>query len=304
MKIHPRSQEKRFVRRLRLIQMVLGLARFVRGKPVTRLINWLCYFSSDQSDRLQIVAPYHGQLLIHLDVQSWVERKILCKGYYEPWVSGFLARTLKPGHIALDIGANIGCHTLVMASSVGEKGRVLAFEPNPKMLTRLRANVRLNGFEQVDLFATALGNQSGSGSIFIPADTEHNQGVASMHRCNLASGSQEVSIAVQSLDDVVREKRLQRVDLIKMDVEGHEWEVLLGAKQTLERFRPILVFEFSHRQWRNAGFSPEQVEELLSEFGYQLYVMREQFIMSIDHGVPEHADLLALPSPKSATEPK
>ncbi len=295
MKVNQRQEEKRFVRRLRLIRMVFRLARLVRGKPITRLIDWLCYFSKDKADRLQIVAPYHGDLLMHLDVQSWVERKILCKGYYEAWVANFLSRSLKPGHVALDIGANIGCHTLVMASAVGNQGRVLAFEPNPRILARLRSNVRLNRFDHVELLPVALSDNQGRSSIFIPAELDHNQGLASMHRANLGGGCEEVSVDVELLDDVVSGKKLERVDLIKMDVEGHEWHVLLGAKKTLERFKPVLVFEFSQRQWKNAGFSPEQVEEFLTDLGYDLFVMREDYIMSIRHGVAEHGDLLALP---------
>jgi FkbM family methyltransferase len=295
MKINQRQEENRFIRRLRLIRMVFGLASFVRGKPITRLIDWLCYFAADKTNRLQVVAPYHGNLLMHLDVQSWVERKILCTGYYESWVADFLSRALKPGHVALDIGANVGCHTLVMASAVGNQGRVIAFEPNPRILTRLRSNVLLNRFEHVELLTVALSDNQGRSSIFIPPELDHNQGLASMHRANLGEACEEVSVEVELLDDVVREKNLTRVDLIKMDVEGHEWRVLQGARKTLERFKPVLVFEFSQRQWNNAGFSPEQVEEFLSDLGYDLFVMRKEYTMRIHHGVAAHGDLLALP---------
>lgn len=295
MKINLRSEEKRFVARLLLIRLVLGLARFVRGKPVTWLIERTCYFGAGKKDRLQIIASYHGHLLMHLDIQSWVERKILCKGYYEPWVSNFIARCLKPGHVALDVGANIGCHTLVMADAVGETGCVLAFEPNPRILQRLHANLQVNRFDRVEVFPLALGDESGEASIFAPAETEPNQGLASMHRSNLGSGCDSVTVRVRMLDDIVRERKLERVDLIKLDVEGHELQVLKGASKTLEQFKPVLVFEFSDRQWRNGGFVPEQVEEWLYALGYELYVLRREFIMSLRHGVPEHGDLLALP---------
>jgi FkbM family methyltransferase len=295
MKVHQRHEEKRFVRRLRLIRMVFRLTRLVRGKPITKLIDWLCYFAADKTDRLQIVAPYHRNLLMHLDVQSWVERKILCTGYYEGWVSDFLSRSLKPGHVALDIGANIGCHTLVMANAVGNQGRVIAFEPNPRILTRLRSNVQLNRFEHVELLPVALSDNQARSSIYIPAELDHNQGLASMHRANLGGVCEEVFVDVERLDDVVRERKLERIDLIKMDVEGHEWRVLLGARKTLERFNPVLVFEFSQRQWKNAGFRPEQVEEFLADLGYDLFVIRKEYTMSIRYGVAEHGDLLALP---------
>ena len=295
LKIHSRTEEKKFVKRLRLARWVLALARLVRGKPVSRLISRFCYFGPDPDDRLQVVAPYHHDLLMHLDVHSWVERKILCTGYFERWVDDFLTRCLKPGYVALDVGANIGCHTLVMASAVGQSGRVLAFEPNPRVFARLQANIRLNRFANVDAFPVALSHQKEQQTLFIPGAANCNQGLASMHRANLDAGCEEVPVVTLTVDEVVQQQKLQRVDLLKVDVEGHEWQVFLGARETLARFRPVLVFEFSERQWRNGGFTPADVEAFMAEQGYELFVMRRGSTTSIRYGVAEECDLLALP---------
>lgn len=295
MKLLDRAEEKKLVKQMRVARLVLGLARVVRAKWVTSLIERYCYFSADRTQRLQVVSSYHGHLLMHLDVHSWVERKILCTGYFERWVDDFLSSSLKPGHVALDVGANSGCHTLVMASAVGQAGRVLAFEPNPRMFDRLQANVKLNRFEHVAIFPMAVSDAPGQLKLFIPAQADYNQGLGSVHRANLEDSCDEVSVETATLDAIVLANQLQRLDLIKIDVEGHELQVFKGAEQTLKKFKPILVFEFSERQWRNAGVTPQEVENFLNDLGYELFVMRRGVTTSIRHGVAEECDLLALP---------
>ena len=295
MKIHNRAEEKTLVKQMWRARLVLGVARVVRAKWVTHLIDRYCYFSKDRSQRLQVVSPYHKNLLMHLDVHSWVERKILCAGYFERWVDEFLSSSLKPGYVAIDVGANSGCHTLVMAGAVGASGRVLAFEPNPRMLERLRANMSLNRIEHVTVLPMAVSDMPGQLKLFIPARTDYNQGLGSVHRANLEDSCDEVTVQTTTLDEQVEIHQLQRLDLIKIDVEGHELHVFKGAEKTLRKFKPILVFEFSERQWRNAGVMPHDVESFLHDLGYELFVMRRGVTTRIEQGVPEECDLLALP---------
>jgi len=295
MKLLDRVEEKKLVKQLRIARLALRLARLVRAKWVTSLIERFCYFSADRTERLQVVSSYHQHLLMHLDVHSWVERKILCTGYFERWVDEFLSRSLKPGHVALDVGANSGCHTLVMASAVGQTGRVLAFEPNPRMFDRLQANVKLNRFDHVATFPMAVSDAPGQLKLFIPALADYNQGLGSVHRANLEDICDEVAVETATLDEIVQANQLLRLDLIKIDVEGHELQVFKGAQQTLKKFKPILVFEFSERQWRNAGVTPQAVEDFLTDLGYELFVMRRGVTTSIRHGVAQECDLLAVP---------
>ena len=293
MKILTKVEEKNLVWRFRFAMWSLALARVGRSKLITRLIERFCYFEEGQ--RLQIIAPYHVNLLMHLDIHSWVERKILSAGYFERWVDIFLDRALKPGYVAIDVGANSGCHTLVMASAVGGSGKVVAFEPNPRMFNRLQANVKLNRLENVDLCPVALSDQSGIVTLHIPKDGDYNQGLGSIHSANLEEASDQINVPKISLDDWVDEHYLSRIDLIKIDVEGHEMQVFKGAYQTLKKFKPILIFEFSERQWRNAGVTAEQVEKLLGDLEYDLYVMRRNVTTSIRSGIREEGDVLALP---------
>src|SRR2546426_8633981 len=199
--------------------------------------------------------------------------------------------------VAFDVGANVGCHTLVMANAVGATGRVMAFEPNPAIFERLRANLCLNRFTQVETVPLCLSDRAGRQTLFAPLDDDYNQGLASVHRENLDRRSRAIEVRSVTLDDFVSTRALERLDLLKIDVEGHEFQVVRGARQVLQQLRPLLVLEFSERQWENAGVRPCQLEDYLGELGYSLFVLREHSITGLEHGVCQECNLLAIPQP-------
>jgi FkbM family methyltransferase len=293
MKILTRKEEKNLILLFSLARWTLAIAKIVRSKLITRLIENFCYFG--EKGRLQIISTYHSNLLMHLDIHSWVERKILTTGYYEKYIDDFLVRALKPGHVAIDVGANTGCHTLVMASSVGMHGKVIAFEPNPRMFERLKANIQLNRFCHVELYPIALSERTGHVTLHIPKIGDFNQGLGTIHSANLDNHCDHIDASIVRLDEWVEQNAITRIDLIKIDVEGHEMQVFKGAYNTLLKFKPTLIFEFSVRQWSNAGVTPIEVEKFLNDLDYELFVMRKNTITSIKSGIKEQGDILALP---------
>lgn len=296
MRIQSPLEEKKLENRLKWIRRITGLSKHISKRRISRFCNRAFYLGNDPASSLKLIAPYHRGLLIHIDTNSWLERWILNQDYYEPELVDFLERCLKPGMVACDVGANIGCHTLVMANAVGANGRVFAFEPNPAIHQRLLANISLNRFAQAEVLPLCLSDQARDETLFAPLDSEYNQGLASMHRGNLGPRCQEITVTSVTLDDFVREQGLNRLDLLKVDVEGHEFQVLSGGRQVLERFKPVLVMEFSERQWANASVLPEQAEDYLTKLGYSLYVLRAGFMTSIAHGLSEECNLVAVPN--------
>lgn len=297
MKIISRAENKKMKKQLKRMRIVLGLTKIIKGKVIHRLINRFCYFDDNLKSGLQIVGTYHNQFLIYLDIHSWIERSIICKGYYEKEMVNLLQRFLKPGSIAIDVGANIGCHTLPMSSFVGENGHVFAFEPNPRVFARLKANIALNRLDNVEAFSIALSDKSGSQVFFIPASSEHNQGLASLHCDVLNVEKEEVTTPLTTLDNFAHEHNLKRVDLVKIDTEGHEYQVLLGAYRVLKHFNPILLFEFDEKHWRIAGYTSAEIDRYLTDMGYSLYVKRQNFIINIKHGIRDkECAIIALPS--------
>ncbi|AKJ07189.1 methyltransferase, FkbM family domain protein [Archangium gephyra] len=145
------------------------------------------------------------------------------------------ARLLNRGDHVLDIGANVGTHTLGFASLVGPGGRVVAFEPQPVIFELLRGNVHANGLTHVSCEQAALAEHAGSATLSVPDyHQRHNSGLAA-----LQAGGKTVEIQTRTLDDY----GFERCALVKLDVEGWERAVLRGGKQTLARCRPHLYAE-------------------------------------------------------------
>lgn len=192
-----------------------------------------------------------------------VGRPLYTTGGYEPEETAFLRATLKPGMAMVDVGANIGYFTNLAASLVGPLGRVIAIEPEPENLALLSANVRRNGHSAVTICACAVGDRPGESSLQL---SDWNKGHHRLRPHN--SSGTAIKVPVETVDLLVKSHGLERVDIVKMDVEGYEPAVLAGMTQTVSRDRPIIVTEFWPKGMRDLGFSPEDFLGAVLDAGY------------------------------------
>lgn len=155
------------------------------------------------------------------------------------WSAPRTALTFVPrGGVAVDVGANLGEWSVPLAQAVGPAGRVIAIEPNPGIADALAATLRINNLPQASVLRVAASDHDGDGRLRIdPANT----GVSRLSE----SGA---GVTLRRLDTIVGDAALPRLDLVKIDVEGHERAVLAGAAETLRRWRPVLVFESGHER--------------------------------------------------------
>jgi FkbM family methyltransferase len=198
----------------------------------------------------------YGRML-YLRRDQYIGRSLDLYGEFSEGECQLFAQLLQPGQIVAEIGANIGAHTVYLAKRVGPSGTVLAFEPQRAMFYLLCANLALNEQFQVHAYRTALG--AAPGSIKVPA-VDHraagNFGGVSLHH-----GETGEDVPLVTLDGFA----LPSLRLLKVDVEGMETEVLLGARQTIARCRPILYVE-NDRQEKSA-----QLIRTIEDLGYDLY---------------------------------
>ena len=176
---------------------------------------------------------------IYLDAQDRAVGNHLLHGVYEPHVTAQFRRLLKPGMRVLDIGANIGYFTLLAASLVTNTGRVIAVEPNPDNGKLLDASIKQNHFEHVTLLQLAAGRANG----ILALHTSYSNGTTSQVSSELAHLQAIRSVPAIKLDDF--NGLADGVDFVKIDVEGAEYNALWGKQETLRRFKPLIISEFS-----------------------------------------------------------
>jgi len=136
---------------------------------------------------------------------------------------------LAPGDVFVDVGANCGAYSLFAARRVGATGCVLAIEPMPEMIARLRFNVRANGFANVQIFETAIGPEAGSATLFVDTARRGHSSLIAL------DGATSTTVPVAPLLSIVTQARIDRIDALKIDVEGYEDRALLPFIADAER---------------------------------------------------------------------
>ena len=208
-------------------------------------------------------------------------------GNYEQAETRFCERVVSAGDVVLDVGANIGLYTLLCGRLVGDSGRVWSFEPEPRNATRLRVNLLLNGLRNVEVVEAAVFRESGTVAlnVFAPSfGAWHTLGRLELpdpfRPGELATPVDTVDVPAVTLDGHCAAEGIERVGLLKLDVEGAEVDVLVGARRLLAEggIRTIL-FEVSLPQVEGLGHEPADAFRVLGEHGYACHALA-------DHGLP------------------
>ena len=206
---------------------------------------------------------------MQLDPFDQVSHTILKTGVWEPQSSQAVADRLSPNGTFIDVGAHIGYYSLKAAGLVGVNGHVLAIEPNPQTLPKLRGNIEASDARAVSVWPVACADSESTLQLY--AAPRSNTGESSLSMENASQEGANVtaySVRARPLDAIVKEAKLDRVDMIKIDVEGAEFQVLKGAAQTLTDFRPVLIIELEQSQLKAMGTSIEEINQFLAAHGY------------------------------------
>lgn len=183
---------------------------------------------------------------------------------WEPHITRYLTRELRPSYVFIDVGANVGYFTVLCAPLVN---RVVAFEPVASTHGYCQTNIALNGLTNVDLRQQALWREETTLRIRLDSSSVMTASVVT----NGGDPTFE-SISAVSLDTLVASGRLElpRLDVLKMDAEGAELSALFGMRETLARFRPRLVMEINRPMLASLGASADEIWEFLGNLSYEI----------------------------------
>ena len=216
---------------------------------------------------VSITTPW-GDTLTVLEEDASHYGDVLETGVSWAYETRYLVPYVGPGDVVVDVGANYGYTTCYFASVCGPTGYVLSLEPEPDTRSLLEHNVRNCGYQNVEIVPAAAGDSNGSISLWRSATNFANHALNAGLVPNVRDS---VQVDVVTVDDLCA-ARLgdRRPAVLKIDVEGWEWEVLQGARQVLDRARPTIWLEYWPDGIRANGHEPEDVLDLFDEYGYSV----------------------------------
>ena len=190
---------------------------------------------------------------LNWEVDELTSQKFI-RGTYEPYMQNAFAKYIRPGFIVYDVGAHAGYHSLLCGLLVGPAGRVFAFEPHPHNRQSIQRQLDLNPGINVTLMTYALSDTCSS------VHLNSTQGPSQAY----LSDDGNIAVEAKSIDYMVENESLPPPDVIKLDVEGHEEQVLRGALRTMKSYKPIVLCDYNDNQ------TFTMVTEVMGPLGYQI----------------------------------
>ena len=208
-----------------------------------------------------------------LSADNTIGANIVRTGVWAPQDVAFFRTVIQPDMTVLDIGANIGHHSVLYSSLVGPHGRVIAFEPQAVIYKVLAGNLAINGCENTEAIQSCVGEGEGTVHLFpVNYSGSSNFGALGVDMAADARGDAKGELCrVASLDRLLAERYrpIDRCDFIKIDVQSFELFVLKGGRRTLERFRPVLFLEVAPH-WMAKSYDYREIYEFLWGLGYEI----------------------------------
>jgi FkbM family methyltransferase len=216
-----------------------------------------------------------GGIRWELDLREGIDLTIFLLGMFERETVLTCRRLIRPGDVVLDIGANIGAHTLYLARCVGPGGCVVAFEPTDFAFHKLVTNVGLNPelASRIRMEQVMLMEQPGQQVEPRLYSSWPLSPQADLHGKHCGRFMDTKGARAMTLDEYLDQARIEKVSFIKMDVDGHECGVLRGSKATLTRHQPVIVMELAPYVLAETGHSVDELLAILESLGYGLAVM-------------------------------
>jgi FkbM family methyltransferase len=217
--------EGRKLAKMLLIRTTANILTFLIIKPENNIIK----------------KEIHGQSMLLNSKDKGLSQELLVYGIHEPFLTTLISNKIENGAIVVELGANIGYYTLKECLLVKPYGKVIAIEPDPRSRFLLEQNIAINGHSNnVIVIPVAIASHRNKGKLMLRS-AYNITSIKSNVLANNLSKADEIEIELVPLDEIILHEK--RIDMIRMDIEGYEYEVIKGMMKSLIKFKPLLIFE-------------------------------------------------------------
>lgn len=240
----------------------------------------------------KIIHPINDKISINLYKDNYLSPLIFSNQFEEDIIS-FITSNLQAGDCFIDVGANIGLFSLLASPVVAADGLVLSFEPTGDTFKRFDENIRHNGITNINAHKIALSDHEGVAAFNVSTDGHDafNSFALPQHGDNYREETVEVKMLDWFFDKM--EPYKNRI-LMKVDVEGWEYNVVKGAEKILRELSPVIVIEFNDENTKNSPFKCRDVYSLISSYGYTLFTLENgQLIVKENEDYFNYQNLIA-----------
>lgn len=257
------------------LSFVSGWDRY-SGDSASTLRQWVRWW---QYLRLKtpIVMRWIDGFVLRVYPDNEIFRALFIKGIYDPNSMMVVKSMLPEGGVFIDVGASFGYFSVVATDAVGPNGRVIAIEPSSRDYARLVDNIQINNLGNVvSTYRVALSDRKGSALLSIA--TEERSALNTLGDEFSFKGVDRIAkedVETISLDEFLEVNPVDRVDFIKLDIEGSELKALLGARKTVEKFKPALMLGVNENALRASGTDHDKIQMALTDMKYRAYKLVE-----------------------------
>lgn len=184
---------------------------------------------------------------------------------YEPYETQLILRQTKKGNIVIDVGANIGYYTVLLADRIGKTGKIYAFEPDKANFKILKKNVEANNLKNVEIINVAVGSKAGKIKLH---KSKENLGDHKLY----GNGKEVKEVKIIKLDDFLKGKK---IDLMKIDTQGWEPEVVVGSKELIKKNKPTIFLEYSPASYKTAKLDGKKMMNFLRKIYSKIWWIDE-----------------------------
>ena len=247
--------------------------RYSRFPLVVRLYEFL-YKALLPKERIILVPVQEHKMYVDIGDTGFATQDLISEGLFHKQMTKVVKDIITRGMVCLDIGANIGYFTLIMARLVGEEGKVFTFEPEPHNFDLLAKNIAINGYDNITPVKKAISNKDGKAQLFLDRTSFGSHSLSRQSAANIRQDIIEVE--TQTLDSFFKDYD-GKIDFIKMHAEGAELAVLEGMENIINKNKDVIIItRFLPDLLTRFGSPPEEYLNRLVGYGFKLHDISER----------------------------